>query len=162
MALTANIGSQHAAKYGEIQTYPVAAGVHIYRFATVVLHGAGTHEGYAAPATDDTADTLKQLVVGIAQEERDNSASSTDGVDSTGKIILVRVRQEGRVRRSFPSNTVTCVGKLACVADDETVQLYDAAKTKVVVGRITERIDEQNVFVKFDDRPTRLAVGAND
>ena len=162
MALSANIGSLHAAKYGEIQSYPVAAGVHIYRFATVVIHGAGTHEGYAAPATADTADTLKQLVVGVAQEERDNSASSTDGLDSTDKKLIVRVRQEGKVRRSFPANTVTCVGKLACVVDDETVQFYDAAKTKVIVGRITERIDEQNVFVDFDDRPARLATDVND
>jgi len=163
MALAANIGSNFAAKFGQIQAYPVALGVTIYRGATVVIHGAGDSEGYAGPATDDTADTLKQIVVGIAEEKKDNSASAVNGQDSDGKTITVRVRQDGKVKRKFPSNLPACVGKLACVKDDETVQLYvDGTECNTVVGRITEQSGSQNVFVNFDDRPMRLATGLND
>jgi len=150
---TENLGSMLAAKYGTIQSYQVGAGVHIYIGATVVVR---LTTGYAHQAIDDTADMYKQVVVGHAAEEIDNSAGIAGALN-------VRVRIDGKLKRSFPGAAQADIGKLACVKDDETIQLYGAGTTKAVVGRITEVADlGSSVYVNFADRPARLATSLYD
>lgn len=144
MALTQNIGSTFAAKFGTIQKY--VAGAAIFRGATVAIRQG---DGLAYPATDDTSDTYKQLVVGYAMEAAAIGAS-------------IRVRQDGKLKRKISGSPAVVVGRLACIKDDETVQLYGALSCKVVVGRITEAVGSIEVFVDFTNRPARLASSAND
>lgn len=145
MALTQTLGSNLAAKFGSIQSYsPV--GAQIYGGATVVVR---LTDGKIYPAVDDTADTHKQLVLGIALEDAAVGAS-------------VRVRQDGKFKRQLTGSPSNVIGRLACVYDDETVQLYDVAGCKVVVGRITEWPTSIEVFVNLEDRPVRLAVTEHD
>ena len=71
--------------------------------------------------------------------------------------------KEGRVRRQYAGTaTQAQVGKLACIKDDQTVQLYGALTTKVVVGRITEIFSTSEVYVDLMQFPARLATDAND
>lgn len=144
--LTANMGSNLAAKFGYIQTY--SAGGQIWRGGLVVLRLAAAPNGsddkvYAA--IEDTADTYKQLVLGFAME-----AAVTDAA--------VRVRQDGKYKLLFPGldPADSVIGRLACIKDDNSVQLYGAGTGKVVVGRITEKTLTA-VFVDLADRPLRLA-----
>jgi hypothetical protein len=151
-ALTTNLSSTYESKYGTIQAYKVGASTHIWRYATVVLHD----DGYAYQATEDVTDTLKQIVIGIAQEEIDNSLGIAGAK-------VVRVRREGRAKRFFAGSLAqTALGKLACIKDDQTVQLYTSGSTgKIVMGRIAELINSQEVYVDIVDRPVRLATSAN-
>src|SRR4051812_5485665 len=119
--LTDNLGTNLAAKFGNIRAYTVGAGVTIYRGATVVVR---LTDGLAYPAVEDTTDTYKQLVVGWAQE-----------VGTAGKTI--RVRSDGALARKFPGVTIADIGKLALIKDDETVHTYASNAGKVVCGRIT-------------------------
>lgn len=152
-ALTRNLGSMHGAKYGTIQTYKVAASQQIYRGAIVVIKQS---DGYAYVPDEDTDDSEKQLVVGFAMEEKDNSSGS-DG------DLSVRVRRDGKMRCTFTGSAVQSdVGILACLVDDQTVQRYGSGTGKIVVGRITERINTSNVYVDLTDRPKRIAASAND
>lgn len=161
MALSANVTSAKAqAKYGSIQTYRVAedSGT-IYRGAIVVVRLADATDAYAGvytlyrgvwPAILDATDAQKQFVLGIAQEKK-----TADN--------LIRIRQDGKIRLAISNADRTMVGKLACITDDETVQLYTASgASNVVVGRISEIIDTTAVFVDFTDRPVRVATGAYD
>lgn len=145
--LTKNVGSGQAAKFGYIQQY--TAGAAIWRGAIVVLRLATADDKvYAADGTD-TADALKQVVLGFAME-----AVAADG-------DAIRIRQDGRLRLKFPSIPASVIGRLACVLDDESVQLYGVSACKVVVGRITEKSSTQ-VFVDLADRPARLATSLTD
>lgn len=147
MELTANLGSNLAAKFGRIQAY--TAGAAIYRGATVALR-LNLSDDKVYPAIDDPTDAQKQLVLGFAME-----AASTDG-DS------IRIRQDGKLKRSFPNIPASVIGRLACIKDDQSVQLYTAGSTcKVVVGRITEKA-ATHVFVDLTDRPVRLATSLTD
>lgn len=150
-ALTQNLGSTHTSKYGTIQTYKVGAATHIYRYATVVVRD----DGYLYPAEEDISDTLKQIVIGIAQEEINNTGSA--GAKSC------RVRNDGKVRRAFAgSASQSTIGKLACIQDDQTVQIYQAVGAgHVVMGRVTEVISAAEVYVDIIDRPLRLATDTN-
>lgn len=151
-ALTKNLGSTQAAKYGTIQTYSVAASQHIYRGALVVLRQT---DGYAYVPIEDVSDTYKQVIVGFAMEEKDNSSGS-DG------DLSVRVRRDGKYRLIFTGNaTQADIGKLACVKDDQTVQRYGSGTGNTVVGRITERVSAASVYADLLDRPLRLATSAN-
>jgi len=146
-ALTSNLGSNLAAKFGRIQAY--TAGEAIFRGATVALRlNLADDKVYAA--VDDPLDVRKQLVIGFAME-----AAAADGAS-------IRVRQDGKLRRAFPSIPASVIGRLACIKDDQSVQLWSAGSTcKVVVGRITEKSATQ-VFVDFTDRPARLATSLTD
>jgi len=137
MALTANMGTNLAAKFGNIQTY--TAGAAIYRGATVALK---LTDGKVYPAEADSDDSEKYLVVGFAME-----AAAVDGDE-------IRVRQDGKLKRGLQG--VAVAGKLACVYDDETVQVYDSTH-KIIVGRINELIGSTGVYVDLEDRPARLA-----
>ncbi len=154
-ALSANLGTNQRAKIeGAIQAYKVAAGVHIYRYAIVALTQAGAGAGYVAPMIADTSDAKKQVFVGIALEEEDNS--SGDNGDLT-----IRVRQDSKWKMTKASVTQTDVGKLAVNLDDATVQLYTGSGSEVIIGRITE-ISGADVFVDITEKPSRIASGAND
>ena len=142
MALTQNIGSQLRIKFGTIQQY--TAGGAIFKGATVVLRLA-TADDKVYAAVDDTADVYNQLVVGFSQEE-----ATADG-------DTIRVRRDGKLMREFPSIPSSVVGRLACIKDDESVQLFGVATCKVVVGRISEVISATQVYVDLTDRPIRLA-----
>lgn len=147
MALTANMGSNLAAKFGAIQTY--TAGGIIYSGGLVVLRLA-TADDKVYAAADDPTDALKQLVLGFAME-----AAVANGA--------VRVRQDGKFRLNFPSMPASVIGRLACIKDDDNVQLWSAGSTcKVVVGRITEKPSTTRVFVNLADRPARLATSLTD
>ena len=147
MALIANIGSQLAIKFGTIQTY--TAGGAIFKGATTVLRLAtGDDKVYAA--IDDPTDVYNQLVVGFCQEE-----ATVDG-------DTIRVRLDGRLARQFPSMPASVIGRLACIKDDNSVQLYGVATCKVIVGRIREVISSTEVYVDLTDRPARLATSLID
>jgi len=146
-ALTANLGSNLAAKFGRIQAY--TAGEAIFRGATVALR-LNTADDKVYAAVDDPTDTYKQLVLGFSTE-----ATAADGAS-------IRVRQDGKLKRSFPSMPASVIGRLACIKDDQSVQLWSAGSTcKVVVGRITEKSATQ-AFVDLSDRPARLATSLTD
>lgn len=147
MALTANMGSNLAAKFGYIQAY--TAGAAIYRGATVVLRLSLTGDKVYM-ASNDTSDTYKELVVGWAME-----AAAADG-------DTIRVRQDGKLKRKFPSMPTSIIGRLACVLDNESVQLYGVGTCKTVVGRITEKANSTEVFVNLADRPLRVATSLVD
>lgn len=148
MALTTNLGSNLAAKFGFIQAY--TSGAAIFRGATVALRLA-VADDKIYPAVDDPSDTYKQLVVGWALEQ----ASAADQT--------IRVRQEGKLKRDFPSMPSSVIGRLACVKDDISVQLWTSGSTcKVVVGRITEKVSSTAVFIDLRDRPVRLATSLVD
>ena len=147
MALTRNVGSTQAAKFGYIQSY--TAGAAIWRGAVVVLRLATADDKvYPADGTD-TTDAFKQLVIGFAME-----AAAADGA-------AIRVRQDGRLKLKFPSIPASVIGRLACILDDESVQLYGVSTCKVVAGRITEK-SSTHVFVDLADRPMRLATSLTD
>jgi len=146
MALSANMGSNLQAKFGYIQTY-VAGGV-IWRGGLVILR-LTTADDKVYAAVDDPADVYKQLVLGFAME-----AAVADAA--------IRIRQDGKFRMKFPSIPSSVIGRLACIKDDESVQLWSAGSTcKVVVGRITEK-SSTHVFVNLADRPARLATSLTD
>lgn len=147
MALTANIGSNLAIKFGTIQTY--IAGAAIYKGATVVMRLA-TADDKVYAAIDDPTDVYKQLVVGFCQEE-----ATADGNS-------VRIRLDGRLKRQFPSMPASVIGRLACIKDDESVQLHGDATCKVIVGRIREVITSTSVYVDLTDRPARVATSLTD
>ena len=145
--LTANMGSNLAAKFGYIQTY--TAGGEIWRGGLVVLRLADTTDDKVYAAEDDADDSLKQLVLGFAMEAAVADAS-------------IRVRQDGKYRLAFPSIPASVIGRLACIKDDNNVQLWNAGSTcKVVVGRVTEK-SSTHVFVDLSDRPARLATSLAD
>jgi hypothetical protein len=148
MALSANLGTTLRAKQGDVFGYKVAGGVHIYVGATVTVALAGATAGYARPAlSNDTG--LSQYVVGVARKE-----ANAVGKNNGDLEVLV---QRGRWRREKAGAVQSDVGKLACVADDETVRLYDlAAESNIVCGRITE-IDGSRVFVDYDMQNARVA-----
>jgi len=153
VALAANLGSTFKTQFGHIYQLPVKAAVHIYRFAMVTIR---LGEGYAQPAADDTDDSTKQLFVGYAMEEIDNS-------DGGNGDLNVRVRMEGRFWAKKTAATQADVGKLAVVLDDQTVQLYQVAgRSNVVVGRIVKVYDTSSVMIHMMDRPSRVSSGAND
>ena len=152
MVLSADIGSKLAVKFGEIQTYKMGVDI-IYRGAICCVRQT---DGYLYPAVDDTSDTNKQVFAGVAQEGIDNSAGSVGDKSC-------RVRQEGRWKFKMAGAAQADVGKLACVKDDETIQLWVSGQTTVIVGRITEiETAGSTVFVDVTDRPQRLATSAND
>jgi hypothetical protein len=144
--LTANLGSKFEATFGNIQTLTLGPTAdEIFRGATVVIR---LTDGYAYPAEDDPSDTLKQVVVGIARENK----SAADG-DET-----VRVETIMKIKRLLPGAAQEHIGKLALVKDDQTVQTYSAGVCKVVVGRISSLGDlAESVFVDLGQRPVRLA-----
>lgn len=152
MALTANMGSNLAAKFGYIQAY-TAGGV-IWRGGLVVLRLA-TADDKVYAAVDDPDDNLQQLVLGFAME-----AAVVDAA--------IRVRQDGKFRLEFPSIPPSVIGRLACLATpaagktNDFVQLWGADTCKVVVGRITEKSGSKHVFVDLGDRPARLATTLTD
>jgi hypothetical protein len=138
--LTANIGSNLKAKFGNIRAYTVGSET-IWGGGTVVLRS----DGLAYPGVEDDTDTYKQLVVGWALEKGIPGAT-------------IRVRSDGQLLRRFPGVTTAAIGKLALIKDDETVHTYAANVGKVVCGRITSILTEGlEVFVDFSDRPSRVA-----
>ncbi len=141
-ALSSNMGSLLASKFGNIQAY--VAGGTIYRGSLVSLN---LTDGLAYAAVLDGDDSEKYLVSGWAQE----AASAGD---------VIRVRQDGKLQRIWQGSSAGKLpGALACVYDDATVQA--AANGLIVVGRITE-ISATKVFVNLEDRPLRLATGSYD
>ena len=155
-ALTANVGTTQRAKIeGAIQAYKVAASIHIYRGAIVAVAQAGAGAGYASPMIADINDAAKQVFVGIALEEKNNSSGSNGD-------LTIRVRQDSKWKMVLASVTQADIGKLALNLDDATVQLYKGSSaSEVVIGRITE-ISGSDVFVDITERPSRVASGAND
>ncbi len=140
--LTASVGSNLKAKFGNIRAFTVGNET-IWAGATVVLRS----DGLAYPAAEDTTDTDKQLVVGWALEK---------GVAGTGATI--RVRSDGQLLRKFPGVTQAAIGRLALIKDDETVHTFAAGAGTVVCGRITSIYTEGlEVFVDFTDKPARIA-----
>lgn len=137
------MGSGFAVKYGYIQTY--TAGAQIYRGATIAIR---LGDGLAYPAVDDAADTYKQVVVGFAMEDAAASAE-------------VRVRSDGKLKRAIIGSPAVTVGRLACVYDDESVQLYSSGHD-IIVGRITEDTGGGEVYIDLLDRPARKATSAYD
>jgi len=145
MALTANVGSNLQAKMGDIQAYTVGTGANIYRGALVAIR---LTDGCAYQAVNDVNDEYKQLIVGYALEAK-----------TSGEV---RVRRDVKLRLNFNGViSPTVVGRLACLYDDETVQLYDPTKCRVVVGRISE-ITGNQVYVDLRERPNRIATGLYD
>lgn len=143
-ALSANMGSNLQAKFGNIQLYD--AGGTIWRGGLVVLNLVDG-KAYAATDTVDNGNVTRLLVVGWAQEK-----AVADGE--------IRVRQDGKLKLKWQgSSTGKKAGRLACVYDDATVQM--ASSGKIVVGRITE-VSSTYVYVDLEDQPVRIATGSYD
>jgi hypothetical protein len=144
MVLSANGGSNQAAKFGTIQTY--IAGAPIFRYALVVVR-LGDSKVY--PAVEDITDAYKQVVIGFATEQ------------VTAANLAIRVRREGHYLLTLAGSPAQAIGRLACIKDDNTVQLWaDDGHSYQVVGRITEKPDAVSVYVDLLDRPQRLATSA--
>ena len=139
-------------RFGSVIELPVGAGCHIYRGATIVVRQIS---GYAFPAADDTTDAYKQVVVGWAREEVDNSTGSNGAK-------TVRIQNDGHQKRSFAGAAQSSVGKLAVIVDDDSVQTYTLGSTAVVVGRITKLAGTNFVYVNFGDRPIRIVTNENE
>lgn len=156
MALSAPVGSKLRTKYGSVRSYEVAASKQIYFGAVVVVALDGSNEGYAMPAYDDADDSEALIVVGVALESKNNSSGSAGD-------MTVRTRRDYLLKLNCTGADETWLNKLATVADDETVKLYNASEqSNIVAGRIVEVVSSSAVFVNLADRPKRIATGAND
>jgi len=153
MALTANLGTQAAAKFGAVQTYTGAEA--IYRGATVLLK---LSDGLVYKAVEDGDDSELFLCVGHAMEELTAANATLGGSDAN-----IRVRNDGKLKRTLTGSPATKVGRLALVKDDEIVQTYETlgSGTGIVVGRISEVINSTEVYVDFHDKPSRTVSNNN-
>lgn len=131
-ALSASVNTPR--KHGEIQSYPVADNVHIYKGAHVCVNASG----YAQPATD--ASSVKYL--GIAYEEADNTV--TGHADA---FIDVRVEIEGRFLLVATGMAQTSIGKFCYITDDSAVAL--TSTYGVCVGKIEEYVSATSVWVEL-------------
>ena len=144
-ALTQDKGSLLRVKFGCIQTYTVGTGATIYYGALVAIKQG---DGLLYPAAHDADDSEKFVIVGYAME------AGTEGEE-------IRIRSDGKIRLTWTGST-PYAGMLAIALDDQTVQPYQSEVTNIVVGRISEVISSQEVYVDLQDRPARTASSAND
>jgi hypothetical protein len=150
--LTANSGSNFTTRVGDIQAYNIG-GTTFYRGAVCVIRlSSGTL--YMADGTD-TTDTLKQIIVGYAMEGYPITSLTTQPTQ-------LRVNKSGQILLKFNGIATGSEGKLACIYDNDTVQLYGVNTCKVIVGRIMDVPDQTHVFVNLQDRPSRLATSLYD
>jgi hypothetical protein len=123
-----------------VVSYPVAADAVIYKGTLVALVA-----GYATPA----ADASGAIVVGVAEEARDN----TDGEDGDIRVLV----GSGNAYRFAGSSIVAAdVGKTAYVSDDQTVQ--DAAGTHGIVAGVIEELESANVVWVYVPPTNALAL----
>ena len=147
--LTEPEGSTLAVKDGTIFQYLMAPNQKIFWGSLVALRA----DGLMYSAVEDVTDTYQQVVRGFAMESKD----TTDGSTTTN----IRCRRDMRKSLNFQNIfNQNIVGKLGCLKDNNTVQLYDVAECKVVVGRITAQ-DGVNVYVDLSDQPSRIATSAS-
>ena len=152
MALAASKGTLINCKSGIIRTYYAATGEIFWAGSLVVI---SLTDGFVYVAVADTDDSEGFLSVGYALEDVDNSS----GIDGA---LSLRVRADGQYGLKFQGIATGKEGRLACIKDDETVQVYGAGTTKVVVGRIVSVRDATYVYVDLADKPLRIATSAND
>jgi len=121
-ALAADRNTQ--SKIGGIQVYPVEAGETIYKGALVTVDA----DGYLMPAQD----TAAHKVVGVADENVDNSAGA-DGAKSC------RVVSGRAFKFAASSITQAMVGEMMYVVDDQTFD--DAVGTNgIKAGRLVQYV----------------------
>lgn len=136
----ANITERKAStdnQQGEVLSFPMAA-VQIFEGAIVALNAAG----YLTNASDAAND----VVVGIAEESKDNSGGSAGDLS-----LAVRRRAVVTVNANHTA-AQTDLGVLAYALDNQTVDLAANLTNDVVVGRIVEFISTSKVRVDLGDR----------
>lgn len=134
-ALTADRDTQRRA--GTDAAYPMKGGVRIFVGAIAAID---TATGFATKGA--TATTLK--VVGIAQEQVDNSA----GAD--GALTVPVRRGVWRLANSAGADQITLkdVGGNAYMVDDQTVAKTDGGATRSVAGVIRD-VDTVGVWIEI-------------
>lgn len=128
-ALTADRDTKIIAK-PSLKGYPVAASTTIYKGGMVCLDG----DGYAVPAADDSA---YSMVIGVADEQVDNSSGSDGDKD-------VRVRSGEIYDFVASSITQAMVGTTMYVVDDQTIDDSAGVTHDVIAGVLVEYVSATN------------------
>lgn len=125
----------------EFNSFPVKAGVKIYKGALVVLNA-----GYLAPAT--VATTL--ISMGRAEEFIDNTGSAVDGQDASGNPLECPVTHGSFLWANSAAGDLiaqTEVGKACYIVNDQTVAKTDGGATRSIAGKVT-RVEAAGVWVE--------------
>ena len=122
-------------KDSEIQEYPVLAAAVIYKGAMVVDKGTG----YASDGVDGSG----YVLLGVAVEDSDNSASRASDGDT-----VVRVYKRGSYEFHKSTAVQDDVGVLMYIHDDNTVGT--SSTNSVSAGYVSELIDSSHVRVRID------------
>jgi len=118
--------------------FPVAASTHIYVGALVAINASG----YVVPASADP--TL--FVIGVAEEEKDNSAGSA------GALTLNAIRRGSHLFANSATTGAVVdldIGRPCYVVDDNTVSRLSADGTRPVAG-IVRRVDAGSGLVSVE------------
>lgn len=133
-----------AMKDGRMASYPIAAGVKIFKGAVVILRS-----GYLRSNDQTvTALTAGDLYVGIAEESYDNTAGANGAA-------IVRVAREGiHLLPVSDALTAASVGSIvysnAVSGDSTTTTTKNAGQQNIIVGRI-QSIENGRAFVQIDN-----------
>lgn len=122
---------------GEVLSFPMAA-VQIFEGAIVALNSAGY--------LDNAGDDAGAVVVGIAEESKDNSGGSAGDLS-----LKVRRRAVVTVNANHTA-AQTDLGVIAMAVDNQTIDLAANTTNDVPVGRIVEFISTSKVRVDLGDK----------
>lgn len=125
----------------EFNSFPVKAGVKIFKGALVVLNA-----GFLAPATT----ALNLIAVGRAEEFIDNTGSGVNGQDASGNPLECPVSHGSFLWENSAAGDLiaqTEVLKAVYLVDDHTVAKTDATGTRSIAGKVT-RVDAAGVWVE--------------
>ena len=114
------------------QEYPVAASTTIYAGSMVCMNATG----YAIPAED----TAGLQLVGVAEEQADNSSGSAGDIN-------VKVRQVGAHEMTASGLTIADEGKPCWISDDQTVSKTPA---NVFAGIIRDYISATSCYLDIE------------
>ncbi|MEO0861549.1 MAG: hypothetical protein AAFY65_13110 [Pseudomonadota bacterium] len=129
---------------GDVLSGPVAAGVLIYAGALVVRDAAGN----LLPGTPGAGD----FGVGRAEERVDNTGGAAGDATVRVKVGKFRFNNSAGANAIARAN----IGAVAWIVDDNQVALADGGGTRSPAG-IVHDVDDQGVWVRFDEVLTRLA-----
>lgn len=122
---------------GDVLAFPMGA-EQIFEGAIVAVNSAG----YLVNAGDDAG----AVVVGVADESKDNSGGSA------GDLKLNVVRNGVITVNAAHTAAQTDVGVIAMASDNQTINLAANTTNDVPVGRIVEFISSSKVRVDLGDK----------
>jgi len=138
MALAASMNREYTS-VDELNIPLAASAAVVYKGSLVAVDT--TASGYGSVA----GDTADQRVVGIALEEKDNSAGAAGGLS-----VLVR---RGKIEKfTAASADQAWVGNLVYVVDDTTVALAATTTNDIVVGMVVKVDSATVVWVDMNVR----------